>query len=44
MGGVRCVVRGVEGCGSGRGVWWEGWWGLGCIEVCGERGGGMWEW
>ena len=21
VGGVRCVVRGVEGCGRGRGVW-----------------------
>ena len=31
VGGVRCVVREVEGCGrvggmcvGGRGVWWEG--------------------
>ena len=25
VGGVRCVVSEVEGCGGeGRGVWWEG--------------------
>ena len=23
VGGVRCVVGGVEGCGRGKGVWWE---------------------
>ena len=30
---VRCVVRGVEGCGRGRGAWWEGWCVEGGVEV-----------
>ena len=43
------VVRGVEGCGRGRGVWWEEWRCLGRVggsvvgrvEGCG-RDGGVW--
>ena len=31
--GWRCV-GGVEGCGRGRGVWWEGW----CVGGAGEQG------
>ena len=44
MGGVRCVVRGVEGCGRRRGVWWEGLRSVeGGVEECGGRGGGVWR-
>ena len=44
-------MGGVEECGRGRGVWWEGWRGVGGVEdcsgrgeVCGGWGGGVrWE-
>ena len=44
VGGVRCVVRGVEGCGRDRGMWWEGWSVVGGVRCvvggvkCGGRG------
>ena len=42
-GGVRCVVRGVEGCGRGRGVWCEEWRCVGRVGECGGKGGGVWK-